>query len=465
MSSPATVNPAATPAFEARDDPMDMGAIISVGLMPIRYNAFGMAETARFFDRAAITVQAGRGGDGIVHFRREKYVPLGGPDGGDGGRGGDVYLVVEPRLSTLSSFQHRRVFRAEPGRKGGANNKTGKSGASLEVSVPPGTVVRDAETGELVADLTAPGHRIRVARGGRGGKGNARYATSSNQAPRMAEKGEPTRPRTLALELRLIADVGIVGAPNAGKSTLLAAVTAARPKIADYPFTTLAPNLGVARLDDDRDLILADIPGLIEGAHQGAGLGFDFLRHIQRARVLIHLLDGLSPDPLADFSQINTELALFDENLGKKPQVAALNKMDLPEVRERWPAVKQAMQARGYAVLPVSAVAGTGVRDLLYRAAGLLAAAPTPAPAEEAPVYRPHFDDDFSIRREPDGGWRIVSERIERAAEMTYWEYDEAVQRFQRVLDTLGLRQALREAGVRDGDTVYIGEYELEWRE
>jgi GTP-binding protein len=255
-------------------------------------------------------------------------------------------------------------------------------------------------------------------------------------------------------------------APNAGKSTLLAAVSAARPKIADYPFTTLSPNLGVARLDDETDLVLADIPGLIEGAHAGTGLGFAFLRHIERTRVLIHLLDGLSPDPLADFSQINTELALFDAALARKPQLVAFNKMDMPEALARWPEIKEAIEARGYPALAVSALTGEGTRELLYRAAQLLAETPKLPAGEAVPVYRPNFDEsDFTITREPDGAWRISGTRIERAAKMTYWEYDEAVARFQRILDTLGIRHALQQAGVQHGDTVHIGEYELEWNE
>ncbi len=426
-----------------------------------------MSQPAKFFDQATITLKGGDGGDGLVHFRREKYVPLGGPDGGDGGRGGDVILEVEPSLNTLIGFQRRRYFNAEAGRNGGGSNKTGKSGIDLRIPVPPGTQVREAATGELIGDLIEPGQTLLVARGGRGGRGNARFANSRNQAPRMAEKGEPTEPRQIRLELRLIADVGIVGAPNAGKSTLLAAVSSARPKIADYPFTTLTPNLGVARLAerDELDLVLADIPGLIEGAHAGAGLGFEFLRHIQRTRVLIHLLDGLGADPLADFSQINTELALFDADLGRKPQIVAFNKMDMPEAQARWPLVRQAIEARGFEILPISALTHSGTRELLFRAAQLLAEAPAPAAAEEAPVYRPNFEErEFSVRREPDGAWRISGLRIERAAKMTYWEYDEAVARFQRVLEALGVRQALIDAGAQDGDTVHIGEYELEWR-
>ena len=289
-----------------------------------------------FIDEVRIEVESGKGGDGAVHFRREKYVPFGGPDGGDGGRGGDVLLVVKPILNTLSHFHHQSKFSAQDGAAGAKQNMTGRSGQHLVLDVPPGTLVYDAESGDTLGDLTEPGQELRVAKGGRGGKGNARYATATNQAPRIGERGEPGQTRALRLELKLIADVGIVGAPNAGKSTLLASTTRARPKIGDYPFTTLEPNLGVAELDDETVLVLADIPGLIEGAHRGIGLGHDFLRHIQRTRVLIHLLDGMAPDPLLDFAQINSELALFDPNLAAKPQIVVLNKIDLPDVQARW---------------------------------------------------------------------------------------------------------------------------------
>jgi len=418
------------------------------------------------FDQATITVRSGDGGDGAIHFRREKYVPRGGPDGGDGGRGGDVILKVDAKLNTLLHFATKRKYVAENGGRGGKNNMRGKSADPLMVPVPPGTVVRRAATGELLGDLIEPGQTLVVARGGRGGRGNARFANSRHQVPRLAERGAPGEELTLSLELKLIADVGIVGVPNAGKSTLLASVTAAKPKIAPYPFTTLQPNLGVALLDErsGETLVLADIPGLIEGAHRGVGLGFDFLRHVQRTRVLIHLLDGLSADPLADFSQINTELSLFDEALAEKPQIVALNKMDLPEVAARWPAIEKELQRRGYECLAISAVAQTGVRDLLFRAARKLAEAP-PAPVfDEVPVYRPAFAaDEFTVSRDPDGAYRVSGKKIERAARMTYWEYDEAVVRFQRLLDVLGVKRGLEEAGVQEGDTVRIGEYELEW--
>ena len=421
----------------------------------------------QFIDQAEIDVRSGKGGDGIVHFRREKYVPKGGPDGGDGGRGGDVVLEVNPHLNTLARFRYQRKFIAANGGRGGPARMTGKSAEPLVVPVPPGTVVYDAETGELLGDLTEPGQRLVVARGGRGGRGNVHFASSRNRVPRIAEKGEPGEERRLRLELKLIADVGLVGVPNAGKSTFLSRVTNARPKIAPYPFTTLTPNLGVAQLDVDKTLVLADIPGLIEGAHQGVGLGHDFLRHIQRTRVLIHLLDGLSEDPVADFAQINTELALFDPDLAEKPQVVAFNKMDLPEVAARWPEVEAALKARGYQVFPISAVTGEGVKKVLWRAAEILETLP-PLPPEEAeavPVYRPGEDPRaFTLERVPEG-FRVHCKALERAAAMTYWEYDQSVRRFHRILEALGIEQALREAGVQEGDTVFIGDYELEWRE
>jgi GTP-binding protein len=419
-----------------------------------------------FIDEAKVYVRSGRGGDGMIHFHREKFVPRGGPDGGDGGRGGDVVLEVSPTLNTLSLFRHRSQFMAADGEKGGPNDMTGRSAENLVILVPPGTVVRDADTGELLGDLVEPHQRLLVAPGGRGGRGNPHFANSRIQAPRTGEKGEPGQERNLALELKLIADVGIVGVPNAGKSSLLASVTRATPKIADYPFTTIDPNLGVAELDEENNLILADIPGLIEGAHQGVGLGFSFLKHIVRTRVLIHVLDGMSEDPIADFSQINSEMALFDPQLGKKPQVVAVNKIDLPDVQERWPEIKQILEKKGYQPIAISAVAHTNVKELLWKASELLKTAP---PIEETaptlPVYKPAEDPRaFTIEKTQDG-WQVHGRSIERAAEMTYWDADGSVRRFQKIMDTLGVEDALRKAGVQEGDTVFIGDYELEWQD
>ncbi|MFQ6101118.1 MAG: GTPase ObgE [Anaerolineae bacterium] len=418
-----------------------------------------------FYDEAKIYVKGGDGGDGCVAFRREKYVPFGGPAGGDGGKGGDILLYVDPHLNTLYRFSKKRHFRAARGEHGRGKNQHGASGADLRVPVPPGTVVYDADTSDLLGDLTEPGQELVAARGGRGGRGNAHFATPTNQAPRMAEHGAPGEERWLRLELKLLADVGVVGMPNAGKSTLLAAVTAARPKIAPYPFTTLQPNLGVVVLDDQTEFVLADIPGLIEGASEGKGLGHEFLRHIERTRVLIHLLDGLSADLLADFAAINRELAAFGHGLAQKPQLAVLNKMDLPQVRERWPEVKAALEVQGYPALAISALAREGTRELLYRAAQMLAEQPEEVSLRELPVLRPGEDEEvFTIEREDDG-WRVRGVRVERLAAMTVWNLEEAVRRFQRALDRMGIATALEEAGVQPGDTVRIGETELVWGE
>ena len=420
-----------------------------------------------FIDQAEIEFKSGKGGNGMVHFRREKYVPRGGPDGGDGGRGGDVVLEVRQTLNTLAAFRFTTRFVAGDGKGGGSNNKYGKSAENLIIPVPPGTVIYDALSGNLVGDLTAPGQQLVVCKGGRGGRGNTHFKNSINQAPRTAENGEPGEEKHLRLELKLIADIGLVGVPNAGKSTLLSALTNAKPKIAPYPFTTLEPNLGVANLDEETTLVLADIPGLIEGAAQGAGLGHDFLRHVQRTRVLIHILDGLADDPLADFDQINSELALFDPRLAEKPQIVALNKIDQPEVQERWPKIKKELKKRGYESMAISALARTDVRELLKKVAAVLAETPALEEVESPmPVYRPVEDPRaFTILREPDGGYRVKSISIERAAEMTPWDQSGSVRRFQKLMERLGVDKALREAGAQEGDTVYIGEYELEYRE
>ncbi len=427
-----------------------------------------------FIDQAKIFVKSGKGGDGAVHFRREKFVPRGGPDGGDGGRGGDVVLEVVKTLNTLSAFQRNSRFIAQDGAKGAKQNMTGRSAEELVIKVPPGTIVYEDASGEVLGDLIEAGQRLKVATGGRGGRGNARFATSVNRVPRVGERGEPGQERNLRLELKLIADIGIVGVPNAGKSTLLSVVTNAKPKIDSYPFTTLEPNLGVAVLDDETTLVLADIPGLIEGAHQGVGLGHDFLRHIQRTRVLIHLLDGLADDPISDFIQINTELSLFDPQLISKPQLVVMSKMDIPDVQASWAAVSRKLKQHinrekklniQDAPMAISAVTGQNVRELLYAAAELLRQAPPLPEVAELPVYRVDSDPrDFSLEQTEDG-WRVHGEAIERAAEMTYWEHDQSIRRFQRILETLGIDAALRKAGVENGDTVYIAGYELEWQD
>lgn len=320
-----------------------------------------------FVDTARIFVKAGDGGDGCVSFRREKYVPFGGPDGGDGGKGGDVVLVADPALHSLMDFRYRRHFRAERGQHGQGANRHGAAGADLRLPVPPGTVVRDAETGVVLGDLAHAGQEVVVARGGRGGRGNARFKGPTRQAPRHAEAGKPGEERWLELELKLLADVGLVGFPNAGKSTLLARLTAARPKVGAYPFTTLVPNLGVAEYQGD-SFVVADIPGLIAGAHRGAGLGHEFLRHVERTRVLVHVVDAAGTegrDPVEDYRTVNRELELHDPDLLRRPQVVAANKVDLPDAEAHLPRLREAAAAAGHRVYPVSAVTGAGLNDLM----------------------------------------------------------------------------------------------------
>jgi len=399
----------------------------------------------------------------MVHFHREKYVPRGGPDGGDGGKGGDVVLEVVPTLNTLSNFRHQTRFEANSGAAGGPNNMSGKSASDLIIPVPPGTLAFNNDTDELIGDLVSPGQRLVVCKGGRGGRGNQHFASSRNQVPRMGEKGAPAEELNLRLELKLIADVGLVGVPNAGKSSLLAAVSNARPKIAPYPFTTLEPNLGVVEMDLDHTMIIADIPGLIEGAHMGVGLGDAFLRHIQRTRVLIHILDGMSEDPIADFSQINSEMALFDPDLVRKPQVVAFNKMDLPDVQEKWAGIKKTLEKKGYEVYSISAAERTDLRPLLWRAYQLIQDTQEPTKSTELPVYRAEEDPRaFEIFTDEDG-YHVTGKSIERAAAMTYWEHVASVRRFHKILNVLGIEDALIKAGVQEGDTVFIGDYELEW--
>lgn len=419
-------------------------------------------------DEAKIYVQSGDGGDGVVAFRREKYVPRGGPSGGDGGKGGDVILKANPNMNSLYAFHKNSHYRARHGVRGGTSNKTGANAPDLIIEVPTGTVVRDSASGVILADLVQPDDTVVVLRGGRGGKGNSRFTSSSNQAPRVAEKGAPGESTWLRLELKLIADVGIVGVPNAGKSTLLSVVSNAKPKIAAYPFTTLEPNLGVV-VYDHQDLVFADIPGLIEGAHQGVGLGHMFLRHVQRTRLLVHLIDGAGSDPLADYNQINAELALYDADLGTKPQIVVFNKMDLPEAQEAWPEFQKELQSRGVEPMAISAATGKDITTLIQcvfqEMAALPALEPTLPVVDETHYGLESQEPVFELRRDPDGSFVVTGKRIERAAAMTYWDYEEAVLRFQKILEILGVSKALRDAGVEPGDTVFIGEYELEWAE
>jgi len=418
-----------------------------------------------FIDEAVITVHSGKGGDGLVHFRKEKYINRGGPDGGDGGKGGDIILKVNPHLNTLYKFHRQSLYRADDGRRGGVKNQTGRSANDLFIDVPAGTMVFDLDSGEQIADLVEVGQQVLICRGGRGGRGNSRFANSRNQAPRLAEKGAPGLEKKIRLELKLIADIGIIGMPNAGKSSFLAAVTNATPKIADYPFTTLVPNLGVVELDDETMLVLADIPGLIEGAHAGVGLGDAFLKHIQRTCVLIHVLDGTSQGILADYSQINAELALFDPALKKKPQVVVVNKNDLPEVAHRMESIKQQFQKQGIQVIAISALTRINLDQVLWKARELLEKTAYEPVVEDLPVYRPESKDiNFDIKKLPDR-WIVSGAAVERAAAMTFWENFESIRRFHRILETMGIVEALYRRGIKEGDTVVIGDNELIWTE
>ncbi len=418
-----------------------------------------------FVDEAEITVRSGKGGDGMVHFHREKFVARGGPDGGDGGHGGDVILRVDSRLNTLGQYRHVRRYIADDGGNGGINNMTGKTAENKILLVPAGTIVRDAATNELLGDLVQDGNELIVAKGGRGGRGNTHFVSSAHQVPRTGEKGAPCTERRLKLELKLVADVGIVGVPNAGKSSFLASVTNAKPKIANYPFTTVEPNLGVAELDLDTTLVLSDVPGLLEGAHMGVGLGDSFLRHIQRTKVLLHLIDGTAEDPISDFDQINQEMALFDARLKEKPMLVAVNKMDLPEARERWATLEAEIKQRGYEAVAISAATGENVCSTLWKLFELLKTVPEEVALEVLPLYVPKEDPrKFEISHDMDGDWVVRGVSIERAAKMTYWDQVGSVRRFQKLLETLGIEDALRKAGAENGDTVMIGdEFEFEW--
>jgi GTP-binding protein len=421
-----------------------------------------------FLDRVTIWARAGDGGDGAATFRREAHVPRGGPDGGDGGRGGSVILRVDPGLTTLLDFRYKHHFRAEPGGRGTGAKRHGKAGRDLVLTVPPGTGVLLDATDELVADLVATGQEATVARGGRGGLGNVHFATATHRTPKHAQKGEPGEERWLRLELRLIADVGLVGLPNAGKSTLLAALTAARPKIASYPFTTLEPNLGVMDLGDpeDRRPTIADVPGLIEGASSGAGLGHAFLRHVERTRLLGHVVDGAARDTEWDHGVIREELRLHDPALLEKPLVVIFNKIDLAEARAAWPAFAAARRKEGLACVAVSADTGEGLDELRGILAGLLPdAAGLAAEPEPTGVVVHRLDaagDGFTLDREEDA-FRVRGRRIELIAAQTNFDVEESADRFQRALLRMGIDEALRGAGVARGDAVRIGRVEFEW--
>ncbi|HYE81249.1 MAG TPA: GTPase ObgE [Clostridia bacterium] len=424
-----------------------------------------------FVDKAKIFIKAGDGGDGRISFRREKYVPNGGPDGGDGGDGGDIVFIVDENMRTLMDFRYRRKHVAENGEMGGVNNSSGRSAENLYIKVPAGTILRDAETGGLLGDLKNPGDSAVIARGGKGGKGNQHFATPTRQAPRFAQPGEKGLERWVELELKLLADVGLVGFPNVGKSTLLSIVTSAKPKIANYHFTTLVPNLGVVDLGNGRSFVIADIPGLIEGAHSGVGLGHDFLRHVERTKVLIHLVDtsGLEGrDPLEDFYKINDELKLYSEKLVNKPQVVACNKMDIPESEENFNRVKEELGKKGYEVFAISAATREGIEPLLNRVYNLLEKVKdVEEPVEEIVdlVYHSSTSDKpFTVRKE-NGAFIVEGKLVEQLLSSVNLDDNDSIKYFQKVLRKRGIVDELKQLGVKDGDTVKMQELEFEYFE
>ena len=421
-----------------------------------------------FFDVVRVWIRAGDGGDGAATFRHEAHVPRGGPDGGDGGRGGSIYLTVDAGETSLRDYRHKHHFKAPAGGRGSGQKKHGKAGEDLVLKVPPGTGVFDDVSGDLLGDLVASGQTLMVGRGGRGGLGNVHFTTSTHQAPKHAQNGEPGEERQVRLELRLLADVGLVGLPNAGKSTLLAALTAARPKIADYPFTTLEPNLGVLDLGDEdrRRPTIADVPGLIEGASSGAGLGHAFLRHVERTRVMVQVVDGSDRDPEWSYNVIRDELGAHDPALLTKPTLVAFNKMDRPAAAEAWPAFRDARAAQGVAAVAISAETGANLAELLARLSSLLPSADELAePPEPAGIVIHRLEsagNAFTVAREGDV-FVVHGRRIERLAAQTNFDVEESAERFQEDLIRLGIDHELRRQGVAPGDTVRIGGSELEW--
>ncbi|MGD6816702.1 GTPase ObgE [Metabacillus sp. 84] len=426
-----------------------------------------------FVDQVKIYVKGGDGGNGMVAYRREKYVPDGGPAGGDGGKGANVVFEVDEGLRTLMDFRYQRHFKADRGEHGMSKNMHGRNSEEMIVKVPPGTVVMDDDTKQVLADLTEHGQRAIIARGGRGGRGNTRFATPANPAPEIAENGEPGQERYIVMELKLLADVGLVGFPSVGKSTLLSVVSAAKPKIADYHFTTLAPNLGMVETQDGRSFVMADLPGLIEGAHSGIGLGHQFLRHIERTRVIVHVIDmsGLEGrDPYEDYLTINEELKQYNLRLTERPQIIVANKMDIAEAEENLKAFKEKLQ-EDYPVFAVSAATRDGIRDLLFTIADTLEDTPEfPLHEEEEDpgvhrvVYTLEEEEiPFVITRDSAGVFDVTGEKIERLFKMTDFSREESSRRFARQLRSMGVDEALRKRGAKDGDTVRLLDYEFDF--
>ncbi|MDD6172134.1 MAG: GTPase ObgE [Ligilactobacillus ruminis] len=434
-----------------------------------------------FVDKVKIQVKAGKGGDGAVAFRREKYVPNGGPAGGDGGKGGSVVLKVDEGLRTLMDFRFHRIFKAKPGQNGMIKGMYGRGANDLYIDVPQGTTVTDAETGEILGDLIDAGQELVVAKGGRGGRGNIHFASAKNPAPEIAENGEPGVERTIQLELKVLADVGLVGFPSVGKSTLLSVVTSAKPKIADYHFTTLVPNLGMVRLDDGRDFVMADLPGLIEGASQGVGLGIQFLRHVERTRVILHLIDmsGVEGrDPFDDYKKINAELATYDPLLLERPQIVVASKMDMPDSSDNLEKFRARLENDDTLkhipeVMAISSLTHQGLDALMQRTANVLEETPAFATLtdhiqeKKRAEYGFEADEDkpFTLTRDSDAVWILSGEKLEKLFKMTNLEHDESMMRFARQLRGMGVDDELRARGAKNGDLVRIGDFTFEFVE
>ncbi len=424
-----------------------------------------------FVDQVKVFVKAGDGGNGMVAFRREKYVPDGGPAGGDGGKGASVIFEVEEGLRTLMDFRYNRHFKAKTGEHGRSKNQHGRNAEDMVVKVPPGTIISNAESGEVIADLTEHGQRATVARGGRGGRGNSRFASPSNPAPELSENGEPGEEKDVTLELKVLADVGLVGFPSVGKSTLLSVVSAAKPKIAAYHFTTIAPNLGVVDTKDGRSFVMADLPGLIEGAHEGVGLGHQFLRHIERTRVIVHVIDmsGMEGrDPYEDYLKINDELKQYKMRLMERPQIIVANKMDLPDSEENLEIFKEKLE-EDFPIYPISAVTRQGVQEVLFEIADKLETTPEfpldEEKEEETRVMYRHEKGapEFFVTRDSDGTFVVNGPRIEKLFKMTDFNREDNVRRFAQQMRSMGIDEALRERGAEDGDAVRILEFEFEF--
>lgn len=425
-----------------------------------------------FVDSVSVYVKAGDGGNGLVAYRREKYVPMGGPAGGDGGNGSDIVFEVDEGLNTLMDFRYKRHFKGKRGENGMSKSQHGKNADDLIVPVPPGTIVVDEDTDEVIADLTEHKQQAVIVKGGRGGRGNIRFATPRNPAPEIAENGEPGQERNIRVELKVIADVGLVGFPSVGKSTILSVVSAAKPKIADYHFTTLAPNLGVVDTGDQRSFVMADLPGLIEGASEGVGLGHQFLRHIERTRLIVHVIDMASiegRDPYEDYVTINEELREYNEKLIHLPQIIVANKMEMPDADENLKSFKEKLD-EDIRVFEVSALTRQGLKETVYAIADMLERIPkfqTEADdTEKTVVYRHHKqEDDFHITRNPDGSFVLHGSKLEKLFKMTDLTRDESAQRFARQMRGMGIDEALRKRGAKDGDTIHLLDFEFEFIE